>query len=349
MQIKSLDVNRKVVIIDLLLTSVISTFVAIFLTVNKIKGPFIASFIISQCIGLLTCGSILFLHWIIKPKNLTVLILISFLGIVTGVAIGWNAGTFILAEYFSFHIPISDDYFVRTGFLGFTISAVISYFFLLRESLKKSKKEAEEERLKRLSIEKGVLEANLKLLQAQIEPHFLFNTLSNIFSLIDTDKAKSKAMLKDLINYLRTSLSRTRRDLITIGEEIELIKSYLNILEVRMSDRLRYKIELPGDLKEHPFPPMLLQPLVENSVKHGLEPKIEGGEILIRVTEDRDIIRLEVTDTGIQFSPYYDSGVGISNVKERLNLLYGEMGRLILEENKPSGLKAIIEVPKNHV
>ena len=155
-------------------------------------------------------------------------------------------------------------------------------------------------------------------------------------------------MLKDLINYLRTSLSRTRQDLITIGEEIELIKSYLNILEVRMSDRLRYKIELPGDLRGHPFPPMLLQPLVENSVKHGLEPKIEGGEILIRVTEDRDIIRLEVTDTGIQFSPYYDSGVGISNVKERLNLLYGEMGRLILEENKPSGLRAIIEVPKNH-
>ncbi len=348
MQIKSLDVNRKVVITDLLLTSVIAAFVAIFLTVNKIKEPFIASFIISQCIGLLTCGSILFLHWIVKPNNLIVLILISFLGIVAGVAIGWNTGAFILAEVFSFHIPKSENGFIQTGFLGFTFGAVISYFFFIRESLKKSKKEAEEEKLKRLSIEKGVLEANLKLLQAQIEPHFLFNTLSNIFSLIDTDKAKSKAMLKDLINYLRTSLSRTRQDLITIGEEIELIKSYLNILEVRMSDRLRYKIELPGDLKGHPFPPMLLQPLVENSVKHGLEPKIEGGEILIRVTEDRDIIRLEVTDNGVQFSPYYDSGVGISNVKERLNLLYGEMGRLILEENKPSGLRAIIEVPKNH-
>lgn len=349
MQIKSLDVKRKVVITDLLLTSVAAAFVAVFLTVNKIREPFLASFIISQCIGLMTCGAILFLHWIVKPNNLIVLILISLLGIMAGVAIGWNTGAFILAEVFSFHIPRSENSFIQTGFLGFTFGAVISYFFLIREYLKKSKKEAEEERLKRLSIEKGVLEANLKLLQAQIEPHFLFNTLSNILSLIDTDKDKGKTMLKDLINYLRTSLSSTRRELITIGEEIELIISYLNILKIRMSDRLRYKIELPGNLKGHPFPPMLLQPLVENSVKHGLEPKIEGGEILIRVTEDRNVIKLEVMDTGVQFSPCYNSGVGISNVKERLNLLYGEKGRLIMEENKPSGLKAIIEVPKNHV
>ena len=116
-----------------------------------------------------------------------------------------------------------------------------------------------------------------------------------------------------------------------------------------MGDRLRFKIELPDAVRKHPFPPMLLQPLVENAVKHGLEPKMEGGEIMIKAMEEEDLIRIEVMDTGLGFSSFHETGVGIGNVKERIQLLYGEKGRLIIEENKPSGVRAIIEVPKHGV
>lgn len=186
----------------------------------------------------------------------------------------------------------------------------------------------------------------MRLLQAQIEPRFLFNTLSTILSLLDTDLKKAKSMLMDLIRYLRTSLSKTRGDTTTLGQEMEMIRAYLNIFKVRMEDRLRYRIDVPDGIKELPFPPMLLQPLVENALRHGIEPKIQGGEIAIKAREDGDVLRLEIADTGRGFHEDCDLGFGLSNVRERLQSLYGDRGRFILEENRPSGLKAIIEVPQ---
>ena len=124
-----------------------------------------------------------------------------------------------------------------------------------------------------------------------------------------------------------------------------MIEAYLNIFRVRMGERLRYRIDIPDTMKDIPFPPMLVQPLVENAIKHGLEPRIEGGEVSIRGEEKGDILRLEVADTGLGFQGDGDMGVGLSNIRERLQSLYGDKGRLILEENWPSGLKAIIEVP----
>jgi LytS/YehU family sensor histidine kinase len=153
-------------------------------------------------------------------------------------------------------------------------------------------------------------------------------------------------MLVDLIHYLRTSLSRTRHDLITLNQEIEIIHAYLNILKIRMGERLRFMIELPDNLKEQPFPPMLLQPLVENAVKHGLEPQIRGGEILIKIEEKDGLVRAEIIDNGIGFTSCSEAGVGMINVRKRLRLLYGERGRLLIEENKPTGVKAVVEVPK---
>ena len=154
-------------------------------------------------------------------------------------------------------------------------------------------------------------------------------------------------MLMDLIRYLRTSLSRTLHETTTLDQEIDMIKAYLNIQKIRMDERLDFTIELPDALRQHPFPPMLLQPLVENAIKHGLEPKINGGTITTKVMEKDSLIKIEVIDTGIGLSSYQKTGVGIGNVKERLQLLYGEKGRLTLEENKPSGVRAIIEVPEH--
>jgi sensor histidine kinase YesM len=219
------------------------------------------------------------------------------------------------------------------------LSIAIGYYFYSKARIKISKEIIQQERINRLSSEKQALEANLRLLQAQIEPHFLFNTLSNVLSLIDTDPARGKSMLGDLIHYLRTSFD----------QEMNIIKAYLNIQNVRMGERLRFSIELPDALREYPLPPMLLQPLIENAVKHGLEPAIEGGEIIIKVMEEDDFIRIEVQDTGNGFSAYDTAGVGIANVRERISLLYGNKGQLILEANDPHGVKAIIEVPKHGV
>ena len=126
-----------------------------------------------------------------------------------------------------------------------------------------------------------------------------------------------------------------------------MIESYLNIQKIRMDERLSYKIYVPDKIREYSFTPMLLQPLVENAIKYGLEPKEEGGEIIIRATEDNDILKIEVADTGLGFSGLDKAGVGISNVQKRLGLLFGEKGRLTMEENNPHGVRAIIEVPVN--
>jgi sensor histidine kinase YesM len=131
----------------------------------------------------------------------------------------------------------------------------------------------------------------------------------------------------------------------TLGQELDLIRAYLDIYKVRMGERLRYTIQVPDTFRDVPFPPMLVQPLVENAVKHGLEPKVEGGEISIRVEEDTDCYRLSVSDTGSGLTEEATAGIGLANVRERLETLFHGKGRLILEENEPSGLKATLEIP----
>ena len=152
-------------------------------------------------------------------------------------------------------------------------------------------------------------------------------------------------MLVDFIQYLRASLSKIRVEKATLGQELEMIQAYLSIFKVRMGDRLHYRIDLPPSLKAFSFPPMLIQPLVENAIKHGLEPKIDGGEIIISGRKKDGLLRLEVVDTGMGFREERESGMGLSSIRERLLSLYGNSGRLILEENRPNGLKATIEVP----
>ncbi len=117
--------------------------------------------------------------------------------------------------------------------------------------------------------------------------------------------------------------------------------------KIRMGERLNFKIDIPDILRGQPFPPMLLQPLVENAVKHGLEPKMDGGEIFIRVSRDHQLLKVEVTDTGLGFSSLNACGVGMANVRDRLGLIFGDQAKLMIEENNPSGVRAIIEVPLN--
>jgi sensor histidine kinase YesM len=332
---------------DLVYTIIISAVIAVFLTLTGITTKsFVINLIVSQSFGLSIFSIIIFLLWIFKPEKTAPLAFIVLIGIASGILIGLQIGPFVLLRIFSIVLWQQEKSLLQPIILGITFGSVATYFFYAKARLRVSMGELQQERIKRLSSEKEALEANLRLLQAQIEPHFLFNTLSNVLSLIDTDPANGKSMLVDLIHYLRTSLSRTFPDPITLDQEIDMIKAYLNIQKIRMGERLHFNIELPDAVRKLPFPPMLLQPLVENAVKHGLEPKMEGGEITIKAVEKNDLIRIEVMDTGLGFSSFQKVGVGIGNVRERIKLLYGEKGRLILEENEPNGVRAIIEVPK---
>jgi len=334
---------------DLLYTMIMATLIAAVLTITVFKKSFTINFVISQSFGISICSMILFLLWILKPNKTASFVLIYIIGIAGGTLIGLQIGPFALRQIFSISPKLPEERLLQTIILAITFGSVASYFFYSKARIRISNEVIQEEIIKRLASEKEALEANLRLLQAQIEPHFLFNTLSNVLSLIDTDPTNGKSMLVDLIHYLRTSLSRTFPNPITLDQEIDMIRAYLNIQKIRMGERLRFTIELPDALREHPFPPMLLQPLVENAVKHGLEPKVDGGEITIKAVEKDDLMRIEVMDTGLGFSSFQKVGVGIGNVRERIKLLYGEKGRLILEENKPTGVRAIIEVPKRDV
>jgi sensor histidine kinase YesM len=283
-----------------------------------------------------------------RPRQPIYLALIYFIALCGGLLIGMIIGPWILHHIFSVDIVwLNIDF--RFVTICVIAGAAATYFFYSLTRIRLDKELIAEEKSNRIAGEKNALEAKLRMLQAQIEPHFLFNTLSNILSLIDGEPAKAKSMLLDLTKYLRTSLSRTLPDKTTLDQELEMIKAYLNIQKIRMDERLNFIIDVPDNIRQLSFPPMLLQPLVENAIKHGLEPKIEGGEITIGSAEKRGILKIEVRDTGMGFSDFNRSGVGIANVRERLLLLYGEKGRLLIEENSPQGVRVIIEVPTNDV
>ena len=196
-------------------------------------------------------------------------------------------------------------------------------------------------------LKRQLVEAQLKMMQAQVEPHFLFNTLASVDYLIETDPATASKMQKNLIQYLRAALPQMREGSTTLGKEVQLCRAYLEILRFRMEDRLQYTVTVPQGLMTAQFPPMMLQSLVENSIKHGLEPKPEGGAITISADIVNGRLRVTVADTGLGFAAASrpGTGVGLANVRERLSALYGGRARLSIEANDPTGTIVTIDVP----
>ena len=197
------------------------------------------------------------------------------------------------------------------------------------------------------SLKRQLAEAQLKTMQAQVEPHFLFNTLASVDYLIETAPSTASKMQKSLIQYLRAALPQMREGSTTLGKEVQLCRSYLEILKFRMEDRLQYSLIIPQGLSSAQFPPMMLQSLVENSIKHGLEPKPEGGSLTISADISNGRLRVTVADSGLGFAAagISGSGVGLANVRERLGALYGGAAKLSIEANSPSGTIVTIEVP----
>lgn len=205
---------------------------------------------------------------------------------------------------------------------------------------------AESEALKR-----QVVEARMAAMQAQVEPHFLFNTLASIDHLIETDPPRASQMQKNLIALLRASMPTMREANATgtrdLGRELAVIRPYLEILKVRMEERLQTDIDVPEGLLSAEFPPMMIQGLVENAIKHGLEPKAEGGTLKVKAEIVHGKLAVTVADTGLGFGRAATSGtgVGLANIRERLQLLYGARASVTVTENSPSGTVVTLTVP----
>jgi len=229
-------------------------------------------------------------------------------------------------------------------------AGVAALLNLVRRAADRRVEEARQQELLAASA-RMLAEARLKALQAQIEPHFLYNTLANVVSLIGLRPAQAQHMLERFIDYLRASLAASRGEQATLASETKLIAAYLDVLAVRMGDRLRYRIELPNELKQFAIAPMLLQPVVENAISHGLEPKVEGGEIVVSARIDGAHVCVQVSDTGAGLNESAPAkpggGVGLSNLRERLRSLYAGEARVELLENKPCGMTVRLMLPLN--
>ncbi len=195
-------------------------------------------------------------------------------------------------------------------------------------------------------LERTVLEARMEALQAQIEPHFLFNTLASVDQLIQTDPVRASKMQQSLIRYLRSAMPQMREGgRSSLGQQVDLCSAFLEIMAVRMEARLQPVVSVPEDLKSAVFPSMMLQTLVENAIKHGLEPKTEGGRLEIGAELVDGQLAVHVLDTGIGFMPKGDGGVGLANVRERLKALYTDRAELMITVPPAGGTCATIRVP----
>ena len=212
------------------------------------------------------------------------------------------------------------------------------------EKAKEANNFAEKEALLR-----QVSEAQVQLMQAQVEPHFLFNTLASVEYLIETDPPLAAKMQRSLIAYLRAVVPQMRENSKTtnLGREADMVRAYLDLLKMRMEERLEVDFEMPEGLRTATFPPMMLQTVVENAIKHGLEVKAEGGLLQFRAEVAHNKLRVTVSDTGLGFgaTPSKGTGLGLQNIRERLKLIYKDQAQIIITPNQPSGVCVTIEVP----
>lgn len=321
-------------------TSLFCAAIAVLLTFVGMTETFRETLVISFCIGLSINTAFVLLSDMLRAWESWYLgpIIITALGLAFGLTI---AGITVLGQPWFF---FSSNYSSLTAGIFFGVVGFL--MFSTREQLLQARTQLAEAEAARAAQERRNLETELRLLQAQIEPHFLFNTLGNISSLIRSNPDGAEATLQNLSRLLRASLKRTRGETATLGEELEIVTAYLDIQKVRMGDRLETAVIVPDYLKSLPLPPLLLQPLVENAVVHGIDAKIEGGRIGVEAGIEGEQVIIRVVDTGGGFgSGTQGSGVGLRNVRERLSGLYGNKAALDLIENPGGGITAELRLP----
>jgi len=285
-------------------------------------------------------------HWPGWP----LMMLVIFVGSVLGFSTGGTIAEWITGRPMIGMLRGSLSQTVALLLSSLVPALVITYWFYSREIIAAHEATAQ-------TAQRQAAENQLKLLESQLEPHMLFNTLANLRVLIGLDPPRAQAMLDQLIAFLRATLNASRSSSHALDAEFARLRDYLALMQLRMGDRLQTRFELPAELAALPIPPLLLQPLVENSIKHGLEPKIEGGQIEVRASRQRsaagiDELVLQVRDTGIGLADTAAASAdgtrfGLTQVRERLATLYGGQAGLNLAQadDAQGGAVATIRVP----
>ena len=312
------------------------------------SSSFWGVWILSQCIGLSIGLAIrtgiraLISDWSTQWRRLSGIVPV---GVVAGFLLGSRLGDWLTGSN-------TNAYWVQQpgkalGFLALSMAAgaALTYYFVSRAQLAKEKQLAE-------AALRQAAESRLKLLETQLEPHMLFNTLANLRVLMGRDPQAAQQMLDHLIAYLRATLSASRASSHTMGDEFGRLRDYLELMAVRMGPRLQFTLDLPEDLRAQSVPPLLLQPLVENSIQHGLEAQVGGGSITISASRDGNTLTLQVQDTGVGLgqptSPReHPGGFGLTQVRERLATLYGNTAAIDLVAAPAGGTRATITFPVN--
>ena len=232
-------------------------------------------------------------------------------------------------------------FFLRALLLGGLLTGVL--YLVSRESAIAAA--VQSARLTRIALDKQMAEAQLHVLQAQIEPHFLFNTLAHVKRLYLVDPVQGKGMLHSLTGYLRGALPQMRESDSTLGRELTLASAYLDVVRTRMGERLDVSVAVPEALRPAHLPPMMLSTLVENAIKHGIAPLPQGGAVNITASREGDRLKVSVADNGLGFQAKSGSGVGLANIRARLDALYGPAGTLTFVANPVRGVTVSIELP----
>ncbi|HUP07005.1 MAG TPA: histidine kinase [Caldimonas sp.] len=246
-------------------------------------------------------------------------------------------------------IPLSHEGFA----MGYTfiagtallIGPLLALGALYRERDAEARSEALRFALEKSTLEKQALDARVRLLHAQVEPHFLFNTLANVQALVESGSPRAGPVLKSLIAYLRAAMPKLSADATTLGTEADLGRAYLELMHMRMPDRLAWRIEIPEPLRRLAFPPMALLTLIENAIRHGIDPAEAGGAVTVRAwRDDGGRLHVEVADTGAGLAGDAPAGTGLANLRDRLRVFFDADARLELHAATPHGVRAEIVV-----
>ncbi|MBD1559460.1 histidine kinase [Vibrio sp. S9_S30] len=241
------------------------------------------------------------------------------------------------------------EYLKPTIMLALVFSTFCIYFFYFYDQNTQTKHELEKARRIQADQEKALVLGELKQLQSQIEPHFLFNTLANINVLIESDPERAREMLSRLTDLLRATLRKNRTQLVPLEHELDLLSAYLGIQQIRLGELMSYNVTKSESTEALMVPPFLLQPLVENAVVHGLEPSINRGHINVSATQNQFEIILEVSDNGVGLVSNSSSGghgIGLQNIRARLKTLFGDDAKLAVIQNDHHGITSRITINK---
>jgi len=231
--------------------------------------------------------------------------------------------------------------------IGMLLGLLLALGALLRERDAQARSQQLEFELQRQQLERQALDARLALLRSQVEPHFLFNTLANVQALVEAGSPRAPAVLASLVAYLRAAMPHLHDADATLGHEAALVRTYLELMHMRMPDRLRFGVAVPEALHTLRFPSMALLTLVENAVRHGIDPAEQGGRIDVGAACDGDgTLRVWVRDTGVGMAETAHPGTGLNNLRERLAVFYGPGAALRLDAVMPHGLHAELRIPR---